>query len=165
MNGLLIRPYRKKDATKLARLFHRAVRKGTQAHYTKKKRDAWSPAVPKGDIWEERLSVPDTIVAERECDIVGFMTVNLENGYLDFAYVDPDVMGQGVAEVLYAVVEGRGRAAGLDRLETEASKLAERFFERRGWRVVAHQTVERLGVDIPNARMEKDLTARSEAAA
>jgi putative acetyltransferase len=45
-------------------------------------------------------------------------------------------------------------------LETEASKLAERFFMRRGWHLVARQSVDRGGVAIPNAVMRKPLTLR-----
>ena len=73
------------------------------------------------------------------------MTLDLSTGWLDFAYVAPEAMGQGVAETLYAVLEGRARAAGLTRLETEASLLAERFFARRGWRIEKRQEVERNG--------------------
>ncbi len=165
MKGLIIRPYRSEDSPALAELFHRAVHHGASKRYSRKQRAAWSPAPPSGEIWEARLAVPDTIVAELEGKVVGFMTLNLETGYLDFAYVAPEVMGQGVTAVLYAVVEGRARAAGRDRLETEASKLAERFFLRQGWQLVARQKVERDGVKIPNARMEKRLIAATEVAA
>ena len=158
MNGLLIRPYRADDAATLADVFHRAVHDGAARKYSARQRRAWSPAPPDGPGWAARLATPDTIVAERHGRAIGFMTLDLTTGYLDFAYVAPEVMGQGVAETLYAVIEGRARVAGVGTLETEASRLAEPFFLRRGWRLVGRQKVERHGVRIPNARMVKDLS-------
>lgn len=49
-------------------------------------------------------------------------------GQIDFAYVAPAVMGQGVAQALYEVLEAHARAAALARLSTEASHPARRFF-------------------------------------
>ncbi|NKX44667.1 GNAT family N-acetyltransferase [Roseicyclus persicicus] len=158
MNGLLIRPCRVTDAPGLADLYHRAVREGTGRHYDAAQRAAWSPAPPQGEDWRRRLVEAQTMVAEQGDRLLGFMTMDMDTGFLDFAYVAPEAMGQGVAETLYAVLEGRARVAGLTRLETEASLLAERFFLRRGWRVLRRQEVERHGVRIPNAVMEKSLT-------
>ena len=157
MNGLIIRPCRVTDAPGLADLYHRAVREGAAAHYDAAERAAWSPAPPSGEAWRRRLIEAQTIVAERAENLLGFMTLDITTGWIDFAYVAPEVMGQGVAETLYAVLEGRARAAGLTRLETGASLLAERFFLRRGWHVVQRQTVERAGQLLRNATMAKDL--------
>nr|WP_275403024.1 GNAT family N-acetyltransferase [Roseibacterium persicicum] len=142
----------------MADLYHRAVREGTGRHYDAAQRAAWSPAPPQGEDWRRRLVEAQTMVAEQGDRLLGFMTMDMDTGFLDFAYVAPEAMGQGVAETLYAVLEGRARVAGLTRLETEASLLAERFFLRRGWRVLRRQEVERHGVRIPNAVMEKSLT-------
>jgi putative acetyltransferase len=164
MNGLIIRPCRVTDAPGLAALYHRAVREGAAAHYTEAQRAAWSPAPPNGEEWRRRLVEADTILAELADRLLGFMTLDLGTGWLDFAYVAPEAMGQGVAETLYAVLEGRARAAGLSRIETEASLLAERFFTRRGWLVEKRQEVERNGVRLPNAVMAKSLTQTQKAA-
>ncbi|MEM7723548.1 MAG: GNAT family N-acetyltransferase [Pseudomonadota bacterium] len=160
MNGLIIRPYRASDAGDLADLFHRAVTHGAKRHYSTEQRTAWAPEPPSGPVWEGRLATADTLVAEGHEGLVGFMALVMETGYLDYAYVAPEVMGKGVADTLYAVLEGRAKVRGLDRLETEASRLAERFFIRQGWRIVIRQEVERRGVKIPNARMEKVLDQR-----
>lgn len=165
MNGLIIRPYRAGDTDHLAALFHRAVHEGTTQFYSETERAAWCPAPPEGPTWQARLTEGQTLVAEIEGAPVGFMTLVIETGYLDYAYVAPQVMGKGVASTLYAVLEGRARIAGLTRLETEASHLAERFFARHGWTLLTRQTVERRGVQIPNARMEKTLRPASRIAA
>jgi putative acetyltransferase len=157
MNGLIIRPCRVTDAPELAALYHRAVREGAARHYDLEQRAAWSPAPPSGEEWRRRLVEAQTVVAERAERLLGFMTLDATTGWIDFAYVAPEAMGQGVAETLYAVLEGRARAAGLTRLEIGASLLAERFFARRGWRVVERRAVALNGQHLPNAIMSKDL--------
>lgn len=109
-------------------------------------------------MWEDRLAAADTVVAVKGGAAVGFMSLDPTRGYLDLAFVLPEAMGQGVAAALYAVLEGRARALGLACLTTEASHLAEPFFARHGWRVVRRQRVERHGVMLSNALMEKALT-------
>ena len=165
MNGLIIRPCRVTDAPGLAALYHRAVREGAARHYSHAQRAAWSPAPPTGEGWRRRLIEADTILAERAERPLGFMTLDLATGWLDFAYVAPEAMRQGVAGTLYAVLEGRARAARLERLETGASLLAERFFACRGWRVVKRQEVARNGARLPNAAMAKVLTEHQKSAA
>jgi putative acetyltransferase len=165
MNGLIIRPCRVTDAPGLAQLYHRAVHEGAAHHYDAHQRAAWSPIPPQDEDWRRRLIEAQTIVAERADHLLGFMTLDIASGWIDFAYVAPEAMGQGVAETLYAVLEGRARAAGLIRLETEASLLAERFFARRGWHVVARQEVERHGQRLPNALMAKSLARFARTAA
>lgn len=155
--GITLRSYQPGDAVALGVIFHRAVHEGTVPHYSKAEREAWSPRIPDTRSWEERLSEADTVVADTIEGPVGFMSLDPARAYLDLAYVLPEVMGTGVSGLLYSVLEGRARARGLTRLETEASLLAEPFFKRQGWRVVRRQKVERLGVWLSNALMEKGL--------
>ena len=164
MNGLIIRPYRPSDAIGLATLFHRAVQEGAAGHYTPEQRTAWCDSPPTSAGWRARVEEAETLVAEHGDAQLGFMTMDMDTGYLDFAYVAPEVMGRGVAAALYTVLEGRARGRGLIRLETEASLLAQPFFARQGWRVVQAQEIVRAGVSIPNARMEKRLVQRFAAA-
>ena len=157
--NVLVRSYAAGDAPALGEIFHRAVHEGAAGRYSAKERAAWSPRVPDTLKWQDRLAEAETVVAEGPDGPVGFMSLYLDRGYLDLAFVLPEAMGKGVATALYAVLETRARAAGLTRLTTEASLLAEPFFARQGWQIVKRQRVERLGVMIPNAVMQKDLVA------
>jgi putative acetyltransferase len=56
-------------------------------------------------------------------------------------------------------LEARARDAGIARLTTNASRVAKPFFLRRGFALLAAQTVERRGVAIENFAMEKILDA------
>lgn len=159
-----VRSYAPGDAKPLGVVFHRSVHEGAASRYSPEERAAWSPEIPDTRSWDLRLRDAETVVAEVSGKAVGFMSLNMARGYLDLAFVLPEVMGKGVAESLYAVLESRSRARGLTRLSTEASLLAEPFFLRRGWRLVRRQRIERLGVMLPNALMEKDLVLREDVA-
>ncbi|MEE8296943.1 MAG: GNAT family N-acetyltransferase, partial [Hyphomicrobium sp.] len=89
--------------------------------------------------------------------IIGFMTLQAD-GYIDFAYVAPDHIGQGIAKQLYDRTTAEAREIGVQRLYSEASYPARRFFERRGWSVVKEQTITRRDVSMTNFLMEKYLT-------
>lgn len=164
MRDLAIRDYREADALDLAHLYHKAVQRGAAGHYSQAQRDAWCRLPPIGANWSDRLARADTLVAETTDGALGFMTLDRSTGHIDLAYVAPEMRGAGLAATLYAVLEGRARAARLAHLTSEASLLAERFFLRHGWQVVARQVVERSGISIPNARMVKHLTPKKVAA-
>ena len=154
---LNLRPARAGDGSALATLMHAAVHRGTGDHYTDAQRAAWSPAPPAGPEWDHRLLSGYTVVAEEARQgPVGFATLG-DDGHLDLFYVAPDRRGGATAPALHDAVLARGRALGLAVLSTEASHLARRFLERRGWRCLARQSVIRHGVALTNFRMERDL--------
>lgn len=153
-----VRSFQSADAIPLGVVFHRAVREGASRRYDRAQLEAWAPEAPTGPGWEARLAEADTVVAVEGDNRVGFMNVD-DNGYLDLAFVLPERMGQGVSDLLYAVLESRARARGIERLTTQASLLAEPFFFRHGWRVVRRQEVEMSGVVLKNAWMEKTLSS------
>lgn len=155
-----VRSYREGDAEALGEVFHRSVREGAAARYDEAQRAAWSPAPKSGEGWAARLAGGGTVVVLEEDRPVGFMSMD-DVGYVDLAFVLPEAMGRGLAATLYAVLEGRARAAGLTRLTTQASLLAEPFFARHGWVVTRRQEVEIGGALLKNAWMEKRLEARA----
>jgi hypothetical protein len=73
----------------------------------------------------------------------------------------PEAAGQGIASRLYDAVEAAAREQGIRSLFTEASELARRLFEHKGFAVVERQDLVIRGVAIHNYRMAKalDLTA------
>lgn len=151
----LLRSYAPEDADTLGEVFYRSVHEGAISKYTPEQCSAWVPKAPKGADWSAKLAASDCVVALCERQIVGFMS--RKGAYFDMAYVLPEAMGQGVAGVLCAVIEGRARAEGIAHMTVDASHLAEPFFARRGWSLVARQSVRRRGVNLQNCKMEKQL--------
>jgi putative acetyltransferase len=129
-----IRRYRPEDRAATAGVFFRAVREGTAGRYSEAQRHDWAQS-PVPD-----LTTPDpragqlTWVAEEAGRITGFMAMTHE-GYLDMAFVLPEVMGKGHAAALYDVLLAHAKEAGISRLTVRASHFSRRFLEKRGWRV------------------------------
>lgn len=78
-----------------------------------------------------------------------------EDGCLDMMFVHPEFQGLGIASHLLSRVEKEALNLGFTRIYTEASRTARPFFERRGFRVITRQTVEKRGQSLENFRMEK----------
>lgn len=165
MTEITIRRFRAGEGDLLGQVLHRAVHGGTVGAYEEAQRVAWSPAPLRGPDWEARLTGAVTLVAWAGRKPVGFMTLLPETGALDLAYVSPDWQGQGVAAMLYGLLERCARRRGLAEITTDASALARRFFLKHGWQDGPRQDVTRHGVTLHNYRMAKDLKPALERAA
>jgi len=157
MDGLHIRVFTDDDTTATAQIFFDAVRLGTTDYYDERQRMAWAEKVPDTDDWRERLQSQSSFVAQLNTRLVGLMTLD-EHGHIDLAFVVPDLIGKGVARALYERIEAEAARLGITRLDTDASYLARRFFERQGWLVVRQQSVVMGEVSLTNFSMEKCLT-------
>ncbi|MEH6478072.1 MAG: GNAT family N-acetyltransferase [Sneathiella sp.] len=151
-----IRPYFTSDADQTARVFYDAVHIGATEFYSEAQRLAWASESPKPPLWGERLSRTTTMVAEKNNQIVGFMSLT-KAGMIDMAYVTPAAMGMGVASELYEEIIQIAQSRDLVALGAEASYMARRFFLNRGWREIAEQVTERNGVELTNFLMSKYL--------
>lgn len=155
--GVTIRRYRAGDAAPLCTLFFRSVREIGPAKYDEAQVGAWACDVPDAAAWDARMSENETFVAVDD-DGVQLGWIELEdNGHVDMLYCAPEAARRGVAARLYAEAEALARERGLTHLTTDASRFAESFFLKHGWRVDARETVTRFGVDIQRARMSKRL--------
>ncbi|MBP5856758.1 GNAT family N-acetyltransferase [Marivibrio halodurans] len=154
------------DAAATARLFHASIREGAVGAYSEEQLAAWAPAPPETAEWAARLGSMTTLIAvelaasddeeDGEGDPLGFMSLT-DAGHIDLAYVRPDRFGTGVSDALYNAVLSVARTSGLRRLTTDASHLARRFFEKRGWHVLREQRPVRHGIALTNFRMVIDL--------
>ena len=162
LDDLLIRPYRDTDARATRSIFERAVRVTAAAHYTAEQRTAWVPDDPLAvvlDDWAARRAAVTTWVAVIDDSVVGFTDLDVETGYLDMLFVDPDAGRRGVGSALIRQVLDEARAVGLREVTVQASRTAQPVFERHGFVVVREQRVERRGVLIENAVMRMVLDA------
>ena len=64
---------------------------------------------------------------------------------------------QGHGTALLERIEAEAKAEGVDHLFTEASQLSRPLLERRGWRVMAAETIAIAGVPFVRYRMDKPL--------
>lgn len=153
---MIIRLYTPADLDGLIRLFHASVRRIAIKDYTEDQVKAWAPDDADRERWASRRASRPTWVAEIDGVLAGFTDLE-PDGHVDMMFVHPDHQGRGVAGALLRQVEAEAARLGLDRLFTEASITARPFFERKGFRVIAPQTVSVRGQDMTNYRMEKGL--------
>jgi len=151
-----IRRYAPADLDAVMDLFRESVRRIAIRDYSEAQVKVWAPDEPDRERWAARRASRPTWIAEIDGDIAGFTDLE-PDGHVDMMFVHPDHQGKGVASALLETAESEAARLGLDRLYTEASITARPFFERKGFRVIAPQTVSLRGMDFINYRMEKRL--------
>lgn len=151
-----IRPYQPNDCVSLVQLFSAAIHSLAAPYYDTAQRNAWAAAATQLDQWRQRFSELNTLVAEQDQRLLGFIGYALD-GHIDLLYVAPECARCGVASALYAQAEAALRAAAVAELFTEASLAAQAFFVSRGFVVVEQQQVERNGVLLQRWEMRKAL--------
>ena len=140
-----IRPYRPSDCGAMAELFYTTVHTVNAADYTPRQLNAWADGQVDLAAWDRSFRAHCTLVAEEGG---GDITAG---GYLDRLYVHHLHQRQGVASALCGRLEETVEGS----VTTHASITARPFFEKRGYRVVKEQQVERHGVLLTNFVMEK----------
>jgi putative acetyltransferase len=155
MERIFIRPYLPSDADATLDIFLRSIREVAAKDYSAAQISAWARVDDRAG-WAIRRGSRPAWIAESEAKPVGFTDL-VADGYLDMMFVHPEYQGLGVASLLLAQVEQKARGFGLDCIRTEASITARPFFERRGFRVMKSQNVEKRGEILSNFLMEKSI--------
>lgn len=147
-----IRSYQSSDIKEMAELFYNTVHTVNAEDYTGEQLDAWADGNPDLVKWDQSFQAHQTLIAEEDDRIVGFADID-RTGYLDRLYVHREYQGQGIATLLCDLLEELTEG---DVITVHASITAKPFFERRGYRTVKRQQVERRGILLTNYIMEKD---------
>ena len=159
-----IRPYKTEDIQEIAKLFYQAVHTVNAADYTNEQLDAWTDGNIDLAAWDRSFQAHMTLVAvvtpsgaeDKKVvqeQIAGFADMD-STGYLDRLYVHRDFQRCGIASALCDRLE---EAVDAEQFTTHASITAKPFFEKRGYRVIREQQVERKGILLTNYVMGKIL--------
>lgn len=108
-----LRRYREGDLQALVRLFTDAVHRLAGGYYTAAQLAAWAPQPPDLNGWTARLASLETLVAEIDGELAGFIAYEAD-GHIDLLYTSPAYCGRGVAAALFRQAEaelGRRPAA------------------------------------------------------
>jgi putative acetyltransferase len=151
-----IRPCHADDIDLLIDIFRASVRESARRDYTEQQILAWAPAEIDRAAWAGRYERRPAWLAEIEGRPVGFGDLEAD-GHLDMLYVHPAYQGRGAASALLTEVERAAHLQDIDCLHTYASITARPFFERRGFKLIAQQTVAVRGQSFVNYLMEKVL--------
>ncbi len=148
---MVIREYRTSDCRELAELFYNTVHSVNAKDYTQEQLDVWATGKVNLEEWNQSFKEHYCIVAVDKKTITGFGDID-KNGYLDRLFVHKDYQGKGIATAICDKLE----QAASGKVITHASITARPFFERRGFKVVKEQQVERQGIFLTNFVMEKE---------
>lgn len=156
-----IRAFKPEDCKAMRRLFYETVHAVNAADYTKEQLDAWTSGQESEAEWTESFLKNTTLVALMENQLVGFADME-KGGYLNRLYVHKDFQGRSVASALCDRLE---QEADAQIITTHASVTAKTFFEKRGYKLVRQQQVQRRGVLLTNFVMELQKSGKIQAMA
>ena len=142
------REYQSSDCKEITELFYHTVHTVNARDYTEEQLNAWAPGQPDPDRWNRLLQEHYSIVAVQNEIIVGFGDID-KSEYLDRLFVHEDYQGKGIGTMICNRLEQAVSGSVI----THASITAKTFLEKRGYRVVKEQQVERKGVFLTNFEM------------
>nr|WP_307992352.1 GNAT family N-acetyltransferase [uncultured Niameybacter sp.] len=148
---MFIRKYEPSDLMELTKLFYNTVHTVNAKDYSKEQLNVWATDKVDLEKWAQSLLEHYSLVAVENDIIIGFGDID-QTGYLDRLYVHKDYQGKGVATAICNELE-QTIQEGI--VSTHASITARPFFEKRGYKVVKEQQVQRQGVFLTNYVMEK----------
>lgn len=146
-----IRQYQQSDCKELTELFYNTVHTVNAKDYTKEQLNVWATGQVDLEKWNLSLQEHYSIVAVENNVIVGFGDID-KTGYLDRLFVHADHQGKGIAAAICDKLEQFVKK----NITTHASITARPFFEKRGYKVVKEQQVERQGIFLTNYVMVKE---------
>lgn len=147
-----IRKYQTSDCEELTRLFYNTVHIINAKDYTEEQLNVWASGEVDLEKWNQSLQEHFSVVMVDNGVIVGFGDID-RTGYLDRLFVHADYQRKGIATAICEQLEQAIQGS----IVTHASITARPFFEKRGYRVIKEQQVERQGIFLINYIMEKKI--------
>lgn len=147
---MFIRKYKSTDCKELAELFYNTVHTINAKDYTKEQLDVWASGQIDLENWDRSFQEHFTVVAVENGMIVGFGDIDT-TGYLDRLYIHKNNQRKGIATAICDQLESKVQG----KIVTHASITAKPFFEKRGYKVLKEQQVERKEIFLKNYVMEK----------
>lgn len=148
---LEIRSYCEDDLNTILELFKDTIYCVNKKDYNNKQLRAWVDGMHIEN-FKRKMACHETRVACIKDQIVGFADMD-ESGYLDHLYVHKDYQRMGIASALCDALE---KQSNVPVFETHASITACCFFEKRGYKVIKKQEVQRNDICLTNFIMKKE---------
>lgn len=153
-----IRRFHNGDERALYAVFYSAVHELASEDYTLEQINAWAPHSLDPDLWARRMQAICPFVVEHAEQIVAYADVQ-STGYIDHFFVSGSCAKQGIGTMLMNSIHKAANAQGIRVLTSDVSRTAQPFFEKFGFTVVENRSPVIRGIVVPNALMQKELTA------
>lgn len=153
---MIVRNFHKSDTKTLIELFRETVHRVCCADYSVEQLKAWAPDFIDESAWESRFLKSYTLVTEENGAILGF--ANLEqNGNIDMFYVSANAQGKGVGKMLLKHLEKHAKELKLDKVTSDVSLTAKKFFQHAGFLTDKEYVKTRNGIEFKNTLMSKSI--------
>lgn len=148
------------DCEAILRAYEASVSTLCAAHYNSDQIQSWLNHRQLRD-YQAAVQNALVLVAEHDQEILGFAEMDRISGIIHALYVRPEDIGQGVGRALLGRLEQEARAAGLRRIQMDASLNSVAFLQARGFLPLGDSANSRSNrTALPFVRMEKWLEAR-----
>lgn len=144
------------DLNEMQQLYIETIQIVCKNDYDSAQIKAWISGVKNTERWIEVIEKQFVLLAIIENKIVGFGTLK-DGNYIDFFYIHKDFQRQGIADKILNELEMEAKKHNSTILTSDISITAKPFFEKKGFVVKAKQKNIRLGVELINFKMEKEL--------
>jgi putative acetyltransferase len=144
------------DLKEMQELYIETIKHVCKDDYTPSQINVWISGAKNTECWIDVINTQFVLLAIIQDKITGFGT--LKNGdYIDFFYIHKDFQRQGIANRLLTELEFEAKKQHSKVISSDVSITAKPFFEKKRFIVKAEQRNIRLGVELINYKMEKQL--------
>lgn len=119
--------------------------------------DAWVSGLNNVERWLKVIHAQFVLLAIIQNKIVGYGTLK-DGNYIDFFCVHKDFQRQGIADKVFNQLELEAKKENSKTITADVSITAKPFFDKKGFMIKAEQKNIRLGVELINYKMEKELS-------
>jgi putative acetyltransferase len=144
------------DLAEMQRLFVDTITTVCRKDYTQEQIGAWTSGIDNTQRWLDRFDEQHIMLAIIKDQITAFGTLK-DGDYIDMFFVHKGFQRQGIAAKLYTRLEEKAIELHSDHIDSDVSITAKPFFEKMGFTVLKEQKVERLGIELVNYKMRKEL--------
>jgi putative acetyltransferase len=149
-----LRPFRLSDTEAVIKVYRDAVLRIGPTAYSPEQIAAWSRYPTDHKDFAHRLSQGHTLIAEENDRIYAFGQLQPLDCFA-FLYTSGDTHKKGLGTLLYDALEAHAFADGVIDMHTEVSRIAQPFFEKRGFKLHETVNVPLLGVDFEWYRLRR----------
>ena len=144
------------DLKEMQEMYIETIKWVCKSDYNPLQINAWISGLNDTERWLKVIHTQFVLLALIDNKIVGYGT--LKNGnYIDFFCVDKDFQRQGIADKIFNQLEIEARKEHSKAITADVSITAKPFFIKKGFIIKAEQKNIRLGVELINYKMEKEL--------
>ncbi|KAF2512556.1 GNAT family N-acetyltransferase [Flavobacterium foetidum] len=144
------------DLSEMQELYIATIQSVCKNDYNTEQIEAWIYGVNNKERWIDVIETQFVLLAVIEDKIVGYGTLKDAN-YIDFFYVHKDFQRKGIADKILAELELEAKKQHSKIITSDISITARPYFEKKGFVVKTEQKNIRLGVELINYKMEKEL--------